>query len=226
MAIFVLSVGGSTVVPGGVPNVKFLRELRTLLLRGVKVGHQFVIVTGGGGTCRTYQDALKQLGGSRDDLDWIGIHTTRFNAQLLRLALGKAAAKEITIAPTDLPQKPKDKIMISGGWKPGNSTDTKAVQLAKRVGAKLVINISNVDYLYTKDPRKFKDAEVIEETTWKAYRKMIGTKWTPGMNIPFDPIASKLADQSKIDVLLLGPDTKNLERALTGNAFKGTVIHK
>jgi uridylate kinase len=226
MAIFVMSVGGSTVVPGGVPNVKFLKDLRALLLRGVKAGHQFVIVTGGGGTCRTYQDALKQLGGSRDDLDWIGIHTTRFNAELLRLIFGKAAAKEITIAPNDLPQRPKDKIMISGGWKPGASTDTKAVQLAGRVGAKLVINVSNVDYLYTKDPRKFKDAQVIEETTWKAYRKMIGTKWTPGMNIPFDPVASKLADEGKIDVLLVGPDTKNISKILSGEAFKGTVIHQ
>ena len=99
------------------------------------------------------------------------------------------------------------------------------IMLAKRFGAKVAINISNVDYLYSKDPRKFKKAEKICEISWKDYRQMMGGKWTPGMNTPFDPTASQLADAAGIDVVLIGPDTKNLAAVLDGRAFNGTVIH-
>jgi len=89
---------------------------------------------------------------------------------------------------------------------------------------KEVMNISNVDYLYTKDPRKFKNVKKIESISWKDYRRMIGNKREPGVNIPFDPVASRLAQSSKIRVALLGSDVKNLDRYLSGKPFRGSVI--
>lgn len=228
MATFLLSVGGSTIVPGGVPNIAFLKAFRKLILDRTKRGDRFVIVCGGGGTCRTYNDGLRQIiKPTSDDLDWLGIYTTHLNANLVRLMFGKLAHPELV---NDYrlfdAKKWKQPLVIGGGFKPGGSTDMNTTLMAKKAGAKMIINISNVDYLYTKDPRKFKDAEKICEISWKAYRKMMGSKWTPGMNTPFDPIASKLADQANIDVLLVGPDTKNLANVLSEKAFKGTVIHR
>ena len=227
MATFVLSVGGSTIVPGGVPNVAFLKQFRQLILRRTKLGDRFVIVCGGGGTCRIYNNGLRRVTKqTADELDWLGIYTTQLNAQLVRLIFGKEAHP--TIAADSQAFDPalwKKSILVAGGHKPGGSSDTNMIKLAKRFGAKLAINISNVDYLYTKDPRKFKNAQKIFEITWKDYRKMMGGKWIPGMNTPFDSTASKLADQANIDVLLIGSDTKNLSDVLSERAFRGTVIH-
>ena len=122
------------------------------------------------------------------------------------------------------PRTWKRPVVVAGGHKPGGSTDTNMILFAKKLGAKDVINVSNVDYLYTKDPRKHKDARKIDQIFWKDYRKMIGDTWTPGMNVVFDPIASKLAQASKIRVALLGSDVKNLDRYLSAQSFRGSVI--
>jgi uridylate kinase len=54
---------------------------------------------------------------------------------------------------------------------------------------------------------------------------MAGERWIPGMNLPFDPIASKLADQFNVTVKILnGKNLDNLAKALDGEAFKGTII--
>ena len=46
------------------------------------------------------------------------------------------------------------------------------------------------------------------------------------MNVPFDPIAAKAAQKSKIDVIIAqGTDLKNLKDIIEGKPFRGTVIH-
>ena len=85
--------------------------------------------------------------------------------------------------------------------------------------------MTNIDQLYTKDPNKFKDVTPIDTISWKEYRKMVGERWLPGSNHPFDPIASKLADELGVTVKLLnGRDLENLARALEGRHFVGTTI--
>ena len=53
---------------------------------------------------------------------------------------------------------------------------------------------------------------------------MIGKKWEPGLNAPFDPVASKEAEKLKIKVFVVGRDLNNLENLLNGKKFKGSTI--
>ena len=115
------------------------------------------------------------------------------------------------------------KVLVAAGWKPGFSTDYDAVLLAKNIGAKMVINMTNVDYAYDKDP-KLEGAKPIEETTWKEFRKIVGSEWKPGLNMPFDPIASKECEKLKLKVAIIGKDIDNLRKVLDGEKFKGTMI--
>lgn len=222
----VLSVGGSIVVPNGEINTKFLKGFKALVETHIKRGWRFVIVVGGGGTARSYQGAARDVGDLvRDDLDWLGIHATRLNGHLLRAIFRKHAHPVMFKDPTRVPKTWKGSVMIGAGWKPGWSTDYVATRIAKRLGVKVVINLSNIDYLYDKDPNKYKDAEAICDISWKDFRKMVGSKWSPGMNVPFDPVASRLADQSGIKVALLnGTNLKNLNALLRGQRFRGTII--
>ena len=110
-------------------------------------------------------------------------------------------------------------------WKQGWSTDYVATRIAKRLKAKVVINLSNIDYVYDKDPNKHKDAEVICDISWKDFRAMVGNEWDPGMSAPFDPVASRLAHHSGIRVgILNGKNMENLDNLLKGKRFLGTVI--
>jgi uridylate kinase len=162
---------------------------------------------------------------SNEDLDWLGIHATRINAHLLLTIFRKYAYYRIIKNPKEK-VKFKEKILIAAGWKPGFSTDYDAVLLAKTYNSDTIINLTNIDYVYDKDPNKFKDAKPFKEISWKDYLKLIEQKWIPGMSAPFDPIASKLVQKFKFKVVIInGKKLKNLKNYLENRKFKGTIIY-
>src|SRR3989344_4087500 len=215
----VLSLGGSVIVQDKI-NTDFLISFKNAILSSDK---RFIIVVGGGRTCRIYQEAAKAVSTvSAEDLDWIGIAATSLNAHLLRSVFGNAAYEQIVTNPTKKISTPK-KIIISAGWKPGHSTDYGAVCLAKTYDAKTIINMTNVDYLYDKDPKE-KSAKKIERADWKTLQTLVGTEWQPGLNRPFDPIATTLAAELELKLIIVGHDLHNLGNILVGKSFKGTII--
>ncbi len=222
--LFVVSLGGSLINPGEIDS-NFLKNFRQLVLGQVKKGNRFILITGGGKPAREYLSALKAVAKSkRDDLDWMGIFATRLNAQLVRLIFGRLAHPAVVKDPNNRVNF-KEKILVAGGWMPGRSTDDDAIRLAKIYGADTVINLSNIDYVYTKDPRKFKAAEKIKHISWKNFRKIVGNKWDPGKNLPFDPTAARLAEKLKLKVIIAnGKNLKNIRHILEGKKFKGTLI--
>ncbi len=223
--IFVISLGGSLVVPGEI-DINFLKKFKSIIEREIKVGKKFIIIVGGGKTARNYQNAAKALTKvSNEDLDWLGIHATRINAHLL-LTIFRKYAHFIIIKNPKEKINFKEKILVAAGWKPGFSTDYDAVLLAKTYGSDTIINLTNVDYVYDKDPNKFKSAKPFKEISWKDYLKIIEQKWIPGMSAPFDPIASKLAQKFKFKVVILnGKKIKNLKNYLENKKFTGTIIY-
>jgi uridylate kinase len=221
--IEVLSLGGSLVCPDEI-DVLFLKKFRDFILKWIKKGKKFVIFVGGGKTARRYQKVAKKFWVKNKELDWIGIFATILNAQLVKSVFGNFAFEKVLTDPTKK-IKTKKKIIVFGGWKPGRSTDYDSVLTAKNFGAKRVINLSDVDFIYDKNPKKFKDAKPLERISFDELFKIIGRKWTPGANIPFDPEAAKLAKKEKIEVIFLnGRNFKNLEKVFLGKKFKGTII--
>ncbi|MCX7955797.1 MAG: UMP kinase [Patescibacteria group bacterium] len=223
----IISVGGSLIVPNGGVDTKFLSQLNYFIRSQILKGKRFMLISGGGKIARHYQDAGKQVIGNinNEDLDWLGIHATRFNAHLLRTIFQDVSHPRII---TNYDKKIfywKEPIAIGAGWKPGWSTDYDAVILARDYKANLIINLSNVDGIYDKDPKKFKNAKIIEKITWEEVEKIIGNKWTPGLNAPFDPVATPLAKKLGLTVIVAsGHDFNNLEKIIEGKTFRGTVI--
>lgn len=222
--VTVISLGGSLIVPDRIDPV-FLKKFRDVIRRHIKKGRRFIIICGGGKTAREYQSAAEKLTRlTRDDLDWLGIHATRMNAHLLRTIFRSHAHPRIITDPhSSIPRTYP--IVIGAGWRPGWSTDYDAVIMAEGCGAGIIINLSNIKYVYDKDPRKYKSARRLLKLTWKEFRKLFGAEWHPGLNSPFDPIASKRAERKGLKVIIAdGRDMKNLDRILDGKDFKGTVI--
>lgn len=224
--LYVLSLGGSIIFPEDQPDVDFIKEFRSLILSRVKKGDRFIIVTGGGKICRKYQHA----GGAvrkmpHEDLDRIGIYVTQMNSHFMRICFGEHADDRnvFNINKKIVLKKP---IIFGAGWEPGRSTDYDSVKLAKMYGAHTVVNLSNIEKLYTKDPARYPDAKPIDTISWKDFRKIVGNKWTPGLNTPFDPIASKEAESVGLRVVALsGRNMINLKNFFEGNSFVGSVIN-
>jgi len=223
----VVSVGGSLLVPKGI-DVSFLQNFRTLVLEKTQEGSSFYIIAGGGRLSRDYQEAAAEIRGGetldREDVDWLGIHSTRLNAHLLRTIFIEEAQARIIKNPTSR-FRGRENVVIGAGWKPGRSTDYCAVMAAKTLGAKKLVNLSNIDYVYTADPRKNPGAEKIENINWADFRKLIPSEWDPGLSSPFDPIAAKEAESLGLEVAIInGANLESFSDYLDGKPFKGTVI--
>lgn len=221
---YVISLGGSVIFPKNI-DVNYLKKFRKVIINFIKKSrNKVIIICGGGKISREYQRVAKKITKlTSEDVDWLGIHSTRLNAHLLRTIFRNHAYRRVLKNPKEK-IKLKEKILIAAGWKPGWSTDYDAVLLAKNFGVKTIINISNINYVYDKDPKKHKNAKIIKKISWKDFRKLIPKKWHPGLNVPFDPVASGKAEKLRLRVIIIGKNVSNLNNVLNNKKFKGTVI--
>lgn len=223
----VIALGGSIIVAGGI-QTRFLKDFRKFILRFIKQGKRFVIVAGGGTIARDYQKAASSIVKlSDEDQDWLGIHATRINAHLLRAVFFDIAHPVVLDNPLKkIKNEDKYDLFIASGWRPGWSTDYDAVLLAHRFQSRNLIVATKIPYVYSEDIEKNKRAKPIKKMSWKDYRKMIGDKWTPGLRAPVDPIAAKMAQSLKIEVIVTrGMDLENMANILHEKKFRGTIIN-
>lgn len=237
MEFKIISLGGSLLFSEkdnffqGKIATDYLLEFKKILKKEEKKEKRFIIVVGGGKLARFYQKELSKIKKIKEkELDWIGIFATWLNAQFLRLLF-----KEKTY-PFIINKRPSQReikeirnskfsFFFACGWEPGHSTDLVAVILAQEFNSKEIFNLTNIDYVYNKDPQKYKNAKPLKFISWKDYLSLIPQKWKPGLSLPFDPIASKLAKKFNLKVFILnGKDLKNFKKALNQEKFKGTLI--
>ncbi len=218
----IISLGGSLVAPSEI-DLGFLKNFKHSLQKYVGQKRFFILV-GGGKIARVYQKAMLDFGAKNADRDWIGINVTRLNAEVVKQVFTDNSFDKIITDPTKKIKTNKN-IIVGAGWKPGWSTDYDAVLLAKTYDVNTIINLTNIDYVYDKNPGQFPDAKPIKEIDWKSFEHIVGNKWTPGLSMPFDPRASKIAEKLKLKVIMLnGKNLERLEDYLNNKPFIGTII--
>lgn len=226
-AVIILKLGGSLVVPKEI-DVGYLRRFMAIVRKHIRKGKRFVIIVGGGYTNRWYRDRAMDAGvRGTNDLHWIGTISTRLNAELVRTVFGALAHPRPywNFNERISWQRP---VLVVGGHLPGHSTDFDAVQMARTFGARIIISLTNVPFLYTKDPQKHRDAAPIREITWREYRRMFGNphRHLPGQHIPIDAIASRASERDRLETFYVGgKDLANLDRLLSGGKWRGTRIY-
>ena len=218
----VISLGGSLVAPGEI-DLGFLKSFKFTLQKYLKEKRFFVLV-GGGKVARNYQKALLEFGAKSADRDWMGIAITKLNAEIVKQVFNGNVYPKIISDPNKKVKTNKD-VIVGAGWKPGWSTDYDAVLIAKNHNVKTIINLTNIDYVYDKNPNEFPDAKPLENIDWKNFGHIVGDKWSPGLSMPFDPRASKMAAKLKLKVVMInGKNLERLEDFLNNKPFIGTII--
>ena len=211
METIVISVGGSLIVPDQI-DTDFLKSLKKLIEEETANGRHFIIITGGGQTSRRYVAAADEFNNAtQTERDELGITSCQLNALLLQI-IYKDLAVSINPDP-DL-------------YQPGGSSDRATVRTAIRHRSTKIINLSNIDYVYTADPKINANAEKIEDITWSEFRQLIPAEFTPNLSSPFDPEAAKEAEENGIEVATIsGKNLAELKNYLNGQPFVGTRIH-
>lgn len=231
MTTKILSVGGSIIAPNNI-DVDFISRFVKMACEWISENEErrLIFVAGGGAPARAYQIAYRtiakklQTASDNNAADRIGIMATRLNAELLKAACGELCKNEVIYNPM-LPVQFNGKILVASGWKPGFSTDNDAVLLAEKFNAGTVVNLSNIEKVYTDDPKKNPEAKPIEKISWDEFCKMIGSEWTPGKNTPFDPVASARARALHLRVICTsGKNIENIRAVLNDEPFIGTTI--
>jgi uridylate kinase len=217
--IIVISLGGSIIVRDKV-NITFLKKFKNLIL---KSKHKFIIITGGGKVCRIYTNAGEKLGLSNLQRDMLGIDVTLVNARLVSQVLGKKAMF-VTGSLKKVGKTPLEKIIVTGGFDPGVTTDYDAAVIAKEAKADMLINISDVKGVYDKDPDIYKGAKLFKKMSYAQFFKLFPIKYKPGMNFVFEPSAMKICQKNKIKVLFSEANINNLKKIFQNKKFIGTVI--
>lgn len=224
--VMILSLGGSLIVPDQI-DIKFLKKFKEVIKKNSK-HYKFVVVCGGGSVARTYIHGLDDLGESIYAQGLMGIATTRLNAKFMTHLFGKEANEEI---PQDMKHVEtmlrKNEIVFCGAlrYAPDETSDGTSAKLANYFGGEF-INLTNVQGLYNKNPKKYKDAKFISKISWKDFFKLANKeKFKPGQHFVLDQSAAKIILEKRIKTYILGQDMKQLDNLLNGKKFVGTEIY-
>jgi uridylate kinase len=198
---------------------KVIMELHAL-------GHQIVIVIGGGRVARKYIDAARTLGASEFICDVLGIAISRVNAQLFITSLGDIACPQpVTSLKQALMVSEKGRIIVLGGLYPGQSTNAVAGLVAEAYRADLLVNATDVDGVYSADPDEAPHAKKLDQISPENLRQLLLSKSSKaGDYALFDPVAIKIIERSRIQTRIIdGRDPDNIIAAVQGKAI-GTLI--
>lgn len=218
----IISLGGSLVAPDKI-NIGFLKSFKCCLQKYI-VNKQFFIIVGGGKPARNYQKALLEFGSDEVSRDWIGINVSRLNAEVVKQVFSSYSYSKIITDPNKKVKTTKG-IVLGAGWKPGWSTDYVSALIAKNYKIGTIINLTNIDYVFEKNPNDFPDAKPLKQVDWKTFQGIVGDKWSPGLSMPFDPHAAKLASKLKLKVAIInGKNLERLDNFLSNKPFIGTII--
>ena len=220
----VAAIGGSILLQDY--NAERFKEYAKLL-KEQSEEHEIFVVVGGGKPAREYIGVVRDLGAGEAKCDDIGIEVTRVNAKLMLLALGDAAYQKVPHNFQEaLEYSATGKIIVMGGTEPAHSTDAVSAILAEYVQADLLVNLTAVDGLYTKDPKKFDDAELIEEITASDMMEIIGGNEVKAGTYEFiDMTAIQMIKRSNLETVIAnGNEPQNLIRAIKGEKIGTRVI--
>ncbi len=115
-------------------------------------------------------------------------------------------------------------IGLSGGYLPAVKTDEDAAILADLFGSPILINVTNVDGIYDKDPNKFSDAKKYDHLTYIQFYKIVSPlSLGAGSNAPFTLIAAKICERNNIKIIICSKDVMKIRNAIEGKNI-GTII--
>ncbi len=213
---------------GGI-DFNVVRELCTEVAEVKKLGVEIAIVIGGGNIWR-YRDS-KDSGVDRVTSDYMGMLATVMNSMALQdqfekmgigAPIGSAISMPIVVGqylrPKALDYLKKGKILICAGGtgNPYFTTDTAGALRAMELNCDIMLKATKVDYIYDKDPMKYKDAKKFTKLSYNdVLSKELGV---------MDLTAVSLCLEKRLPIMVFNLHKKgNIARVVKGEQV-GTLI--
>ena len=187
---------------------------------------QPIVITGGGSIARLYINFARKLGQDEASLDLLGIAISRINAKLLIASLGNYAYPDVPQSLDDVGRfVESNKIIVSGGLHPGQSTNATSALIAEKTGASEFINATDVNGIYDSDPRKNNNAQLFEKIEINKLLKMLLKESSmAGEYDLLDIVALKVIERSKIKTKVILSNPTNIYNTIQGRDYIGTEL--
>ena len=181
---------------------------------------------GGGKLARIIIQASDVLGHATTFKDMLAVESTRIHALLVIASLKDRA---YLLVPRSFEEVGKalssGKIVVTGGLQPGQSTNAVAALVAEYWGADMLINLTNVDKVYDKDPNQYADAKPLDEISAdKLLELILQQDEEPGKYALFDRVGCEIVKRSNLKLVFAnGSEPKNILRIVNGEKI-GTIV--
>jgi len=224
---WVIKIGGSLLFQRGRFHTRRFREYAAIIRQLLEQGHEFVLVVGGGVLAKKLVDQGVALGADRAAQDRLGIAATWVTAQLMITAIGIRAHSTPIMSEDQLIEvMAGGRLPVVGGLVPGQSTNAVAARVAEITHAPVVVNVTDVDGVYDKDPKRFSSARLLPHVTVTQLSQIISQlSSSPGTYPLFDRRALEIVKRARIEVWFVnGQKPRNLLYALTRQAVGTRVV--
>lgn len=213
---FVIKVGGSLLFANDTLRIDQIQKFAEILKKSDNIS---AIIVGGGSIARLFIKAARGLGAGESLCDTFGIEVSRLNARLLITSLGDLAYPEpISTIEQVRTASLFGKILVAGGFIPGQSTTSVTFEIAESLGATDILILTDVDGIFDKDPKKYPSAKKYEKITIDDLEKVIvggagGTQSAAGEYRIFDAVSAQIFKRSTIKVRLMNGDNSQQMQA-------------
>ena len=192
------------------------------LIAAQKLGTEIAVVVGGGNIVRGLEASLR--GVSRPTGDTMGMLATVMNCLALEAAVERKGALARTLSAFVMPEiselftrsathkyLAEGRIVLLGGGtgNPFFTTDTTAVLRAAEIGAQAVLKATNVDGIYSADPKKDPSARRFDRLSHSEaiegdYKVMDATAFALARETSLPIIVFSIAEPGSIGAILRG----------------------
>ena len=199
-----------------------LERIASELVAAHKLGAEIAVVVGGGNMVRGVQVSSRGL--SRTTSDTMGMLATVMNCLALEAALERLGAPARTLSAFVMPEicelftraaahkyLAEGRIVLLGGGigNPFFTTDTTAVLRAAEIDAEAVLKATNVDGIYSADPKKDPSAKRFERLTHAqaiegGYKVMDATAFALARETSLPIIVFSIAEPGSMGAILRG----------------------
>ena len=199
------------------------------LIAAQKLGAEIAVVVGGGNIVRGVQ--VSSRGVSRPTGDTMGMLATVMNCLALEAALERMGARVCTLSAFVMPEicelftraaahnyLAQGRIVLLGGGtgNPFFTTDTTAVLRAAEIGAEAVLKATNVDGVYSADPKK--------DPTAKRFDRLTHSQAIEGGYKVMDATAFALARETSLPIIVFSIAEPGSIGAILGGTGHGTIV--
>jgi uridylate kinase len=196
------------------------------IIKKINEIYQPLIITGGGKIARFYINLSRSLGFDESGLDLIGIQVSHLNAKLLISGLGDLC---FPLTPPNLDEISTavltNKIVITGGLYPGQSTNATSALIAEKINAIKFFNATDVDGIFNFDPRTNPNAIMYESIGVKECIKILKVENSmAGTYDLMDLISLKVIERSCLPTVVFKSSVDNLKKVILDNVKIGTEI--